>query len=229
MCDAPLLRSARRSFAPLEKSRRHNRFLCVSRGPIQMIFARAQNVSGIVWTLVWTWPEFFTPQFLAKQQLCTCITCFCTLLCRHCTTTTWKCLILRFLEYVNTWQRFSFCFCELRYSPLEFNSWKVANIWQIKGAGIKRSHFWVTFLPPLPSSLLKLPVFILSLLQYYLTLNVPRLRAVSYFSLQSYCTRNLSTRAAKPRAAKNEGVSSTKSVFSRLVPIPRNLQSRWMR
>ena len=34
-----------------------------------------------------------------------------------------------------------------------------------------------------------------------------RLRAVSYFSLQSYCTRNLSTRAAKPRAARNEGVS----------------------
>ena len=29
----------------------------------------------------------------------------------------------------------------------------------------------------------------------------PRLRAVSYFSLQSYCTRNLSTRVAKPRAA----------------------------
>ena len=25
---------------------------------------------------------------------------------------------------VNTWQRFSFSFCELRYSPLEFNSWK---------------------------------------------------------------------------------------------------------
>ena len=34
-----------------------------------------------------------------------------------------------------------------------------------------------------------------------------RQRAVSYFSLQSYCTRNLSTRAAKPRAARNERVS----------------------
>ena len=30
---------------------------------------------------------------LAKQQLCTGITLFCTFLCRHCTTTTWKCLI----------------------------------------------------------------------------------------------------------------------------------------
>ena len=35
----------------------------------------------------------------------------------------------------------------------------------------------------------------------------PRLREVSYISLQSYCTRNLSTRAAKPPAARNEGVS----------------------
>ena len=31
-----------------------------------------------------------------------------------------------------------------------------------------------------------------------------RLRAVSYFPLQSYYTRNLRTRAAKPRAARNE-------------------------
>ena len=34
-----------------------------------------------------------------------------------------------------------------------------------------------------------------------------RLRAVSYFSLQSYCTR-----AAKPRAARNEGVSPRISI-----------------
>ena len=32
---------------------------------------------------------------LAKKQLCTCITLLCTFLCRHCTTTTWKCLISR--------------------------------------------------------------------------------------------------------------------------------------
>ena len=35
---------------------------------------------------------------LAKQQLCTCITLFCTFLCRRCTTTTWKCPISRFVE-----------------------------------------------------------------------------------------------------------------------------------
>ena len=55
---------------------------------------------------------------LAKQQLCTCITLFCTILCRHCTTTTWKCLISRFLEDVNTRQRISFSFSELWYSLL---------------------------------------------------------------------------------------------------------------
>ena len=48
-----------------------------------------------------------------------------------------------------------------------------------------------------------------------------RLRAVSYFSLQSYYTQNLSTRAAKSLAARNEGVSprrkNKRPVFSRLV------------
>jgi len=38
---------------------------------------------------------------LAKQQLCTCITLFCTFLWRHCTTTMRKCLISRFMEDVN--------------------------------------------------------------------------------------------------------------------------------
>ena len=52
-------------------------------------------------------------------------TFFCTFLCRHCRTTTSKCLISRFKEDVNTRQRFSFSFCELRNSPLEFNSWKI--------------------------------------------------------------------------------------------------------
>ena len=61
---------------------------------------------------------------LAKQ-LCTCITFFCTFLCRDFTTTTWKCLISRFVENVNARQRLSFFFPELRYrSLLEFNSRK---------------------------------------------------------------------------------------------------------
>ena len=60
----------------------------------------------------------------AKQQLCTCITLFCTFLCRHCTTTTWKCLISRFVEDGNTRQQLSFSLPELWNSPLEINSKK---------------------------------------------------------------------------------------------------------
>ena len=40
-----------------------------------------------------------------------------------------------------------------------------------------------------------------------------RLRAVSYFSLQSYCTRKTSTRPAKPRTAINEGVVWSQSLI----------------
>ena len=58
----------------------------------------------------------------AKQQLCTCITLFCTFLCRRCTTTTWNCLISRFVEDGNKRQQLSFSFPELWCSPLEFNS-----------------------------------------------------------------------------------------------------------
>ena len=62
---------------------------------------------------------------LAKQQLCTCIKLICTFLCRHCTTTTWKCLISCFVDDVNSRQRLSFSFPELSYSLLEFNSSKI--------------------------------------------------------------------------------------------------------
>ena len=64
---------------------------------------------------------------LAEQQLCTCITLFCTFLSRRCTATTWKCLISRFVEDGNIRRLLSFSFPELWYSPLEFNSKKV---WQ---------------------------------------------------------------------------------------------------
>ena len=60
----------------------------------------------------------------AKQQLCTCTTLFCIFLYRRCTTTTWKCLISCFVENVNTRQRLSSSFSELRYSLLELNSRK---------------------------------------------------------------------------------------------------------
>ena len=60
---------------------------------------------------------------LTKQRLCTCITLFCTFLSRRCTTTTWKCLISRFVEDGNI-RRVSFSFSELWYSLLEFSSRK---------------------------------------------------------------------------------------------------------
>ena len=44
---------------------------------------------------------------------------FCTFLCRHCTTTTWKCLISRLVVDKNSRQRLSLSFPELRYSLLE--------------------------------------------------------------------------------------------------------------
>ena len=78
---------------------------------------------------------------LAKQQLCTCITLFCTFLYRHCTTTAWNFLISPFLENMNTRQRLSFSFPELRYSLLEFNSRKIANIWRIERDGISAIKF----------------------------------------------------------------------------------------
>jgi len=60
---------------------------------------------------------------LAKQQLCTCITLFCTFLSRRCTTATWNFLISRvlFMEQVNTTPKISFPFCKLRYLPFGFN------------------------------------------------------------------------------------------------------------
>ena len=66
-----------------------------------------------------------------KKQLCTCITLFCTFLCRQCTTTTWKCLISRFVEVMNRRQQLSFSFRILWHNPLEFNSrnicWHLTN------------------------------------------------------------------------------------------------------
>ena len=49
----------------------------------------------------------------AKQQLCTCITLFCTFLYRHYSTKMWKCLISRFVENVNQDNGFLFLFLHI--------------------------------------------------------------------------------------------------------------------
>ena len=58
---------------------------------------------------------------ISKKQLCTCITLFCTFLSRFCTTTTWKCLISRFMENVNKQRRNFISLSELEYSSLKFS------------------------------------------------------------------------------------------------------------
>ena len=58
---------------------------------------------------------------LAKQQLCTCTTIFSTFLCRHCMTTTWKCLISRFMEDVNVLSWIWFLAIELLESSPTFD------------------------------------------------------------------------------------------------------------
>ena len=75
---------------------------------------------------------------LAKQQLCTCIT-----LSRHCTITTWNCLISRFVEDVNTRQRLSFSFPELWNSLYNSTPEKFINIWRIERVGISAIKFEV--------------------------------------------------------------------------------------
>ena len=79
---------------------------------------------------------------LAKQQLCTCITLFCTFLSSRCTTTTWKCLISRFVEDGNTGQQLSFSFLELWHSPSELNCQKIANICTNWTRWNKRDQVW---------------------------------------------------------------------------------------
>ena len=78
---------------------------------------------------------------LAKQQLCKCITLFCTFFSRRCTTTTLKCLISRFVEDVNTRQQLTFSF--LNFDAILQNSTpkKIANIWRIKLGRISAIKF----------------------------------------------------------------------------------------
>ena len=81
---------------------------------------------------------------LAKQQLCKCITLFWTFLCRCCTATTWKCLISRSVEDVNTRDK-DFLFLwdpELQYSLLEFNSRKICQHLTNWTSWNKRDKVW---------------------------------------------------------------------------------------
>ena len=72
----------------------------------------------------------------SRQQRCTCITLFCTFLCRHCTTTTGKCLISRFIMDVNK-QRLNFLSLSELDMVLRNSAQKgFACIWQSKWFGV---------------------------------------------------------------------------------------------
>ena len=94
-------------------------------------------------------------------------TLFCTFLCRHCTTMTWKWLISYFEENLNTRQRLSFSLPDLRYSLLEFRSGKICQHLTNWTRWDKHRKVWsnanslflkVTFSQPLPPLLRKLPI-----------------------------------------------------------------------
>ena len=107
---------------------------------------------------------------LKKQQLCACITLFCTFP-RHCTTMSWKCLISRFVEGVNRQgNELSSSFSELRYSLLEFNSRKNCQVLTSWMRENKCNKVWSSATSLFkPSLLLKLPIHVVQ--------NRPRWRA----------------------------------------------------
>ena len=96
---------------------------------------------------------------LTKQQFCTCMTLFCTFLCRHCATTTWRYLISCFKENLNKRRRIFFLYFNLSSAPKRSPPGKFAFIWHFRRTGIKATKFIlkVTFSLTSPSSMLKLP------------------------------------------------------------------------
>ena len=67
---------------------------------------------------------------------------FCTFLCRHCTTTTWKCLISRFMEDVTKRRRIFLSFSKLGCGSQEINSRKIRLHLTFSADGNKRDNVW---------------------------------------------------------------------------------------
>ena len=69
---------------------------------------------------------------------------FCTFLCRHCTTTTWKCLISRFMEDedVTKRRRIFLSFSKLGCGLQEINSRKIRLHLTVSADGNKRDNVW---------------------------------------------------------------------------------------
>ena len=71
-----------------------------------------------------------------SSQLCTCISLFCTFLCRFCANSTWNCLILLFREDVNKRRRDFILFPNLNMVLRNSSPGGFAYIWQNKWDGI---------------------------------------------------------------------------------------------
>ena len=95
---------------------------------------------------------------LAKPQFCTCITLFCTFLCRRCTTTCENAQFHVLLEDGNTRQQLSFSFPDLWYSPLESTPKKFTSIWRIKRGRISVIKFKAAGIHFLSDVLVAVPV-----------------------------------------------------------------------
>ena len=80
--------------------------------------------------------------YYAEQQLCTCITLFCTFLYRPCTNTTWKCLIASFMEDANKRRRISFSLSRLQCGPQEINSREIRLHFPFSANWNKRDKDW---------------------------------------------------------------------------------------
>ena len=61
-------------------------------------------------------------RLLSRKHVFTCIAPFCTVFCRYCMTTTWKCLISLFMEVVNKRRRNFLTLSKLVCFPQEINS-----------------------------------------------------------------------------------------------------------
>ena len=75
-----------------------------------------------------------------KNQICTCITLFCTLLCRHCTTTTWNSTCYGGRE-LKTMTFFFFFWTSIQSFRIQLQKKKKANIWRIEQVGIITINF----------------------------------------------------------------------------------------
>ena len=95
---------------------------------------------------------------LAKQPLCRCITLFSTFLCCLCTTTTWKCLISRFMEdAVNEWPQSFLSLSKLEGGPQGINFREIrlhvtfSADWKKRDKVRKNANWFLKWLSRLPS------------------------------------------------------------------------------